>query len=410
MTFLQPYRELFTLPTFGISLVAAIAGKLRPGVASLALLLDVAHYRGFHQAAVVVSVSALAGATLPLRGRVMDRYGYAKLMGPALLAYLATLTVLVLNERAHGPFVVTLAGAFLASVSAPPVQIVTRLMWRELATGALRTTALSLDTMLTDLGYIVGPTVAAFLVAAVAPWAGLAVSALLCAVATGLLIIRRLPHERGRPRSAERHPWSGPLRNRAFRRTMLAALAFFLGVRAIELAYPAWAQQHHSPLMGGVLLSCMAVGSMMGGLTLGALPTRWSVRVTLPVTLAALCVGTVLVAAASLTWTAVVVAVAAVLGIALGPSFVALWATVGDLAPSNMVAETQSWISSVMSLGGAVGAAVVSMVAPALGPGAVLLCAAVALAAGSLLACLASRATPGTAERASTSDSVTTAG
>lgn len=398
MTFLSPYRELFALPKFGSSLLAAVAAKLRPGISSLALLLDVAHYRGFNQAAVVVSVSALAGATLPLRGRLLDRYGYTLVLGPALVAYLVALAVLVLNERAHGPFAVTVAGAFISGLSAPPIQIVTRLMWGTLTTGTLRTTILSLDAMLTDVGFIVGPTIAAFLVVVVAPWAGLAASALLCTVATVLLLSRRLPHQPKASRSAERH-WLGPLRNRVLRRTMAAAVIFFLAVRAIELAFPAWAQQHNAPLMSGVLLSCMSVGSVAGGLIRGALPARWSVRITLPVTLAVLCLGTLLVAAASFTWTAALVVAAALMGLALGPSFVSLWVMASDLSPADMSAETLSWISSCMSLGGAVGAAVGSVTAQALGPWALLVLAAVSLATASGLAHLAIKAKPVTPEQ-----------
>ncbi|MEU6347358.1 MFS transporter [Streptomyces sp. NPDC046977] len=385
MRFLSSYRELFSLPNFGVSLCAAVAGKLKPGVSSLALLLGVAHYRGLGQAAVVVSVSALSGATLPLRGRLMDRHGYTRGMGPALLTHLFALLVLVLNERAHGPFAATLVAAFVAGVSAPPIQIVTRLMWREMTTGSLRTTILSLDTMLADLGYIAGPTIAAFLVVVVAPWAGLAASGLLGIIATLLLLSRKLPNPRPPERTGERH-WLGPLRNRVLRGIMAAATSFFLAVRAIELAFPLWAQQHDAPLMSGVLLSCMSLGSVAGGLLLGAFPARWSVRATLPVTLAALCLGTAVVAAASFTWTVVLVAAAALMGIALGPSFVALWTTAGELTPAHMTAETLAWISSFMALGGAAGSAAGSVIAQALGPGAVLVLAAVILAVASGLA------------------------
>ncbi|MEV4611539.1 MFS transporter [Kitasatospora sp. NPDC049258] len=397
MKSLSSYRELFALPRFGSSLLAAVAGKLKPGVSSLALLLGVAQYRGLGQAAVVVSVSSLAGAALPLRGRLMDRHGYTRGMAPALVAYLVALAALVLNERARGPFAATLAIAFFTGLAAPPIQIVTRLMWQQMTTGALRTTALSLDTMLADLGFIVGPTIAALLVVVVAPWAGLAASGLLSAVAVLLLLSRGLPERRTPPRSGERH-WLGPLRHRALRGMMAASIAFFLAVRAIELAFPAWAQQHGSPLMSGVLLSCMSVGSVTGGLVLGALPARWSVKATLPRTLAVLCLGTLLVAA-SLTWTAVLVVAAALMGIALGPSFVALWATAGELTPAEMAAETLAWISSFMALGGAAGAAVGSVVAQALGPGAVLVLAAGSLAAGSWLAHRAVRAGAMTSEQ-----------
>ncbi|MFD5813486.1 MFS transporter [Streptomyces sp. NPDC127038] len=398
MKFLSAYRELFTLPKFGSSLFAAVAGKLKPGISSVALLLEVAHFRGFGQAAVVVSVSALAGATVPLRGRLMDRQGYARVMLPGLVAYLGALLVLVLNESAHGPFALTVGCAFVASASLPPIYIVTRLMWRAMTTGDLRRTILSLDAVLTDMGYILGPTIAALLVVAVAPWAGLAVSALLTAGATLLLLSRKLPHQSRQPQSVERH-WLGPLRDRAVRRTMVSVVAFSVAVRAIELAFPAWAQQHHAPLMSGVLLSCMSVGSMAGGLALGAMPAGRSVRATFPVTLAVLSTGTLLVAAAAgLAWTWGLVVAAAVMGIAVGPSFVALWATVGDLSPENLAAETQSWISSFMSLGGSAGAALSGLVIQSLGPGALLLIAAVALALASGLAYVAIKSKSATSE------------
>jgi MFS family permease len=367
-------------------------------MSSVALLLEVAHYRGLGHAAIVVSVAALAGATVPLRGRLMDRYSYALVMCPSLVVCLAALTVLVLNERAHGPFATTVVGAFVASASTPPIQISTRLMWRAMTTGALRTRILSLDALLADMGFIVGPTVAAFLTVIVAPWAGLAGSALLTTIATLLLLSRGLPHQRKQPHTAERH-WLGPLRNRALRMMMMAAVSFALAVRAIELAFPAWALQHNSPLMSGVLLSCMAVGSVAGGLIVGELQARRSTQARLSVTLAVLCLGTLLVAAASFTWTAVLVVAAALMGIALGPSFMTLYATVGDLAPANMAAETQSWISSFMSLGGAFGTAASGVVTRALGPGAVLVLAAVSLAVGSGLAHLDIKAKPVTSEQ-----------
>ena len=393
MNFLTPYRRLFALPKFLSSLVAAVAGKLMLGISSVGLLLETAHHRGFQQAAVVVSVSALAGVTVPLRGRLMDRFGYAVVMLPSLVVYLGALTVLVLNERAQGPFATTVACAFVSSASIPTIQVVTRLMWRAMATGDLRTTVLSLDAVLTDVGFIVGPTIGAFLVVAVAPWAALAASALLSTCATVLLLSLRLPHQRKQPRSADRH-WLGPMRLRALRRTMVAVVFFFLGIRAIELSFPAWALQHDSPLLSGVLLSCMSVGSVVGGLALGALPARRSSLATFPVTLTVLFAGTLLVAAASFTWTAVLVVAAALMGMAVGPSFVGLYTTVGEQSPASMAAETQSWISSFVSLGGALGAALSGVVIQSLGPGALLVAAALSLAVAAVVAHVAVRTTP----------------
>lgn len=173
---------------------------------------------------------------------------------------------------------------------------------------------------------------------------------------------------------------------------MAAAVLFFLAVRAIELAFPAWAQEHDAPLMSGVLLSCMGLGSVVGGLVLGALAPSWSSRAELSVTLAAMSLGALLVAAASQAGAVLLAVMAAVMGLALGPTFVAVFATAGDLSPAHMAAETQSWINSFMSLGGAVGTTVASLISQSFGPGAVLVVAAASMAAASGLARLVTRA------------------
>ncbi|MFI6056063.1 MFS transporter [Streptomyces violascens] len=399
MRLFSSYQRLFSLPEFGPSLFAAVAGKLQPGIFSLALLLEVAHYRSLNEAATVVSLSTLAGITVPLRGRLMDRYGYAKVMRPTLVLYLLALAGLVENERAGGAPVTTVACAMAAGATAPPVQIVTRLMWRSLATPELRTTILSLDAVLADLGFIAGPMLAAFLAELVAPWAGLAAAAFLTTSATVLLLLRRLPQPVRQEKPAARD-WMGPLRSRPLRHTLTAAVLFFLAVRSIELAFPAWAQQHDAPLMSGILLSVMAIGSVIGGVVLGALPPHWGGKASLSVTLTVLALGTALVAAASQTYVAVLIAAAAILGLALGPTFVALYSTAGDLAPPDMAAETQSWIGSFMALGGSAGTAISGLIAQKSGPGTALVVAATAMAVASYLARTAPLKQPVPAEHA----------
>ncbi|WP_406510397.1 hypothetical protein [Streptomyces sp. NBC_00212] len=114
---------------------------------------------------------------------------------------------------------------------------------------------------------------AGFLAELVAPWAGLVAAAFLTTSTTVLLLFRRLPQvdcpSHVRQEKPDARDWMGPLRH-----TLTVAVLFFLAVRSIELAFPAWAQQHDAPLMSGVLLSAMAIGSVIGGVVLGTLPPR----------------------------------------------------------------------------------------------------------------------------------------
>ncbi|WP_438295973.1 hypothetical protein [Streptomyces sp. HUAS TT7] len=82
----------------------------------------------------------------------------------------------------------------------------------------------------------------------------------------------------------------------------------------------------------------------------------------------------------------VLIGAAAIPGLALGPTFVALHSTAGGLAPPDMAAETQSWIGAFMALGGSAGTTVSGLVAQKSGPGTALALASIAMAVGPGLA------------------------
>jgi predicted MFS family arabinose efflux permease len=116
----------------------------------------------------------------------------------------------------------------------------------------------------------------------------------------------------------------------------------------------------------GPLLAEVSVGSIVGSLFLGArtsaAETVDGARRRLPRLLARYGLGLAVLTAA--TWYAPLVAVAAPLaGLCLGPSLATLFSLASSAAPDGEGTEAQSWLSSVMNGGAAVGAALAGVTA-----------------------------------------------
>lgn len=391
------YRSLGAESGFRVRLAGAAASKLQAGMFSFALLYAVSAGRSYGVAALVVAVAALGGIAAPFRGRLLDRFGDRRVLWPILAVHVVSVAALSVNEGLHGPVLATFGPALVANVSMPPVGVLSRVMWRRMSQPENLRSALALDAVLTDLAFVLGPALVGLLTATVSPMAGLVVSSGSSALATVLLLraqaggeparrvnrdqagdTHRQPlaesrresaggargesvagtrresggttQESGRGAGGARH-WVGPLVLGPLRWLLLVACLFSAALHAVQIALPAVAGRS----AGAVLVSLLSVGSIVGGLAVGVLRSRWVPR--LPVLLLGLalaCVTLVLVGRLPL---GLLVAGCLLVGLFIGPTFVSLYSGAGDLAPSGTDAETQSWTGAAIQLGAAIGAA-----------------------------------------------------
>ena len=349
-------------------LVASIVGRLSLGMTGLALLLLVKDRTGSYAVAGLVSACyALSFAAFgPSRARAADRRGPV----PALLLTCAlhplSLVVLVALSAADVPVWALLPPALLGGATVPPVGPVMRAIWGSLLEGRDRVTAYSLESVVVELCFVLGPLLTALLAATVDPAAAVLASAALALVGalwmTATPVVRAVvPHE------TPHRSRTGPLGSPAVRALLLTVAAIGAGFGAIEVALPAYVEgQGARPASAGILLAVWAAGSMVGGLVYGGLSLVRPPRQQLPLLVAALAVGTALPLLA--TGSVVMGMALFAYGLTIAPFTACNAVLLGEAAPPGTTTEAFAWSSSMIFGGAALGTGVAGWLVEVSGP------------------------------------------
>jgi MFS family permease len=356
------YRRLLGDPVLRGLALADVCARVPQGMVSITLLLVAAVHASMTTAGLVVAGYTLGQAvTGPLRGRLADRHGLARVCAVCGVLYAAALACLLAGALASGPAGLLVTAAAAAGLAVPPLSPGMRSLWSAHAAGALRHAAFALDAAVFDLAFITGPVLASSLAAGVAPGAAVALLLALTWAAIVLIGARLRPggaRQARRPAEPKRRV-PGALRSPALRRLLVTGALVNLALSATEVALTGYVRQHHALWASGPLLAEVSVGSIAGSLLLGAraasAETAEGAR-RLPRLLARYALGLAVLTAASLY--APLVAVAApIAGLCLGPSLATLFGLASSAAPDGGGTEAQSWLSSVMNGGAAAGAA-----------------------------------------------------
>ena len=356
------YRRLLGDPVLRGLALADVCARVPQGMVSITLLLVAAVHASMTTAGLVVAGYTLGQAvTGPLRGRLADRHGLARVCAGFGVLYAAALACLLAGSLASSPAWLLVAAAAAAGLAVPPLSPGMRSLWSAHAAGALRHAAFALDAAVFDLAFITGPVLASSLAAGVAPGAAVALLLVLTWAAIVLIGARFRPGgaRRARRPAEPKRRVPGALRSPALRRLLVTGALVNLALSATEVALTGYVRQHHALWASGPLLAEVSVGSIAGSLLLGAraasAETAEGAR-RLPRLLARYALGLAVLTAASLY--APLVAVAApIAGLCLGPSLATLFGLASSAAPDGGGTEAQSWLSSVMNGGAAAGAA-----------------------------------------------------
>ena len=348
---LGTYRDVLAVPTIRHVQLLGLLSRIPQFGAGIILTLHVVEQltNAYAAAGVIVACYTVAsGLGGPWRGRLLDRYGLRRSLIPSL--------VVVPIVWCIAPFVgfwpliplVILAGAFTV-----PISSIIRVVLIANAPSGRQKAALSLDSVIVELCFMIGPVLA---IIAATQWGTRAtlVSFWLASTAGTALIawlnppIRTTSVEDDEP---TRRWITGPVVG-----ILAAVLAggFVLGGTEVALIATFRALDQAGSI--GWAVAIWSFGSAVGGLTYGALQRR----IPVPLLLAVLAATSMPLAAISSIWTAVPLLLLA--GVACAPLVAATVDALGTLVPQRFRGEAIAWHASALMAGSSIGPPLVGWV------------------------------------------------
>jgi len=357
------YVALLRVPRMASLFAATVFARLPIGINALATVLFLRAETGSFAVAGAASGALALGAGLgaPVAARLIDSFGTRVLLVLAT-GHAAALVALVLAGRGGAPDAVLVAVAGLGGLSVPPVSSVMRTLYPRVLEPGMVPTAFALDSVLTEILFVLGPLLVAAFVALADASAALYASAFAVLGGTALFLAR-LPAPEVAAAGADAEPAGpfGALRSSGIRTLVLGMLPVGFAFGAFEVAIPAFAEAEGKPELAGLLLATWALASAAGGLAYGARPRRTPL-LDLHLRMALLLpLGLVPVALA--TSPAVMALLVLPAGVFIAPLLATRNELAGRIAPPGAATEAVTWpltaLVSGIALGAAAGGAVI---------------------------------------------------
>jgi len=255
-------------------------------------------------------------------------------------------------ERFGAPSVVL---ATAVGATFPPITVCMRTYFRQrLANELLLSTAYSLESVLIELIFILGPVLVALFVALASP--ALAVYfAAVCGGVGALLFLRSAAVRTWKiePRSTAR--LLGPLGESGFIPLIVVVLCFAASFGFLEIGVTAYATEGGSVAVAGLLLGLMSVGSAFGGLAYGSRSWRLALVPQFSLLLALMGAGLALLSLVS--HPAAFAAIGFAAGIVMAPVLIVQSMLVTKSVRPEHTAEAFTWSASALLAGVGLGLA-----------------------------------------------------
>lgn len=354
---LSRYATLLERSELRRTIVASVIGRLPIGILGLAILLATQAATGSFGHAGAVAACYLAGlaAMAPVLGRVIDKIGPARILVTCAALFPATLVALVASLKLSAPAWTTFALAALAGASFPPITVSLRTFLRQrLADEAQLATAYSLESVLIEIIFIIGPMLVALFAAYLSAGAAVLFAAA-CGCAGTLLFLRSpvLAHWRIEHRHAP--SLIGPLAVRGFIPLLAVILAYSGAFGLLEIGVTAYAAEAGRPALAGLVLGLMSVGSALGGLAYGS--RSWRLPLPLQFALMLLLMGGGIASLGLIANLALFTVFGVIAGIVMAPALIIQSMLVAKTAPAQYATEAFTWSTSCLLTGVGLGLA-----------------------------------------------------
>ncbi|MFF0290723.1 MFS transporter [Streptomyces sp. NPDC005262] len=364
---MQGYLDVLRTSGLRVPFLAMVLGALPIGMLGLGLLLYVHELTGSLAAGGLAAAAFGLGnaAGMTVQGRLIDRYGQAKILAHAGVACAAFGVLLVAAAPAVDPQGFAVATSAGMGICIPATTGSMRVLLAESVRGAeARTAGYALLAVLFQLALLTGPLITSLLLVSTGPGEAVVMGGVLAGGAGLLFSTTRASRNWRSLRTSARS--KDLRRNGGLAVLLLIAAGAGLSAGIVAVAVPAAALALGTAADSGVLIAMVSAGEIIAGLAFGARPWRWSPARLLLATLAgwALAVGMAAWAASSL---ALLFPALFLVGMCGGPSAIASSALLDTLASRAALTRSYTLMVSVWLVGGALGNAVGGAITEGLG-------------------------------------------
>ncbi len=356
------YREVVKAPGALRLLVASLPSRTVYGMISLSIYFKVQQETGsIAIAGLATGLNGLAGAlTAGIRGAVIDRFGMIWPLRVLVPSYAALILVLSLGSgRTELVVIATLLG-----LTAPPINLSVRPLWKITVPPEKLRTAYALDTATMNSVGIFAPVIATTLSLSLDP----AVALQFCATSMligGFLLLQTWQVRQWRPeRKEEKSPAIWQIRG--IQLLAVEGVVMGLGWGAFDIGLPAFGTLEGVPERVGIFFSIMAVFNVIGGLVAGTISRKISPLRAFRANYLVWAILSIPLAFTHMDWSiALVTAFLAFFG---GAQQVFYWEITEAVRPKGTAVQAIAWLWTIEGTAAAIGTAVGGYIAEHFSP------------------------------------------
>jgi MFS family permease len=356
------YRQLFALPNVWVLVLAAFPARVAYGMVGLALFFKTQQETGsIALAGLVIGANSLAGSfTAGIRGGVIDRYGQKWPIRILVPAYAGMIIMVNISHSSTFIFIM----ATIMGLTAPPINLSIRPLWRSVVTGDFLRTAYAVDTSVMNTASVIGPVVATTLALSSQPGSALITASVLMILGGGALALAPISRD-WIPEKKEKDAqslWHNP----ALRLMMLEGSFIGFAWGLFDVAVPAFATIENVAHRTAWVFAAMGISSIVGGLVAGLLSRRTSSLSALRKSYLLWFLISIPIAFTYPGWSMAIAG--AFLGFIGGAVQVFYWEVMEAVRPKGSAVSYMAWLwtveGSVMSLGAALGGIISESISP----------------------------------------------
>ena len=351
---MKSYIDLLKTPGVARIIAAQLTARFPSGMLSLAYLIHIEHIlHSYGAAGLVLGATSLGQAIAgPLTSRWMGVWSMRKVLVLTLIVCAASIFTMALAPLTLPLYMLV---GFIGGLSSPPIQPAVRTIYPKMVNSRQLTPLFSLDASAQEIIWIAGPVITTFVAVQISSVLAISLAGVFL-IGGGIWFISSPEVGRVRiPRSKRK--FGVVLRKPAVLLSTITGFLLVASCAAVEAGVVAVFGEGGP--QAGLVLAIWAIGSIVGGLTLGHVPIGpWALARRMFAVLVglSLALGYTLVQGYGLEfwWLAVTLLIA---GIGIAPALAVMFAIVSSSVKFSDTAEAYGWVGTGQLIGAALGSA-----------------------------------------------------